>query len=134
MSTPTNIEGGFYHCERCRKVVEPTALQIEHAEQAPEANPALKCPHCHHHTVYWLLPSPEHAQTPHGRRRHRALVANEAPPSRQLSQEEVHAGFAALRRELDAVPDWKGPAPSFFSRAWLSGGPVTASAGGSPDV
>jgi hypothetical protein len=49
---------GFYHCHHCGDAVTPSAAQIELAENAPEAHPALKCPHCHKHAVHWRLPPP----------------------------------------------------------------------------
>ena len=58
---PTAAAGrsnGFYHCSHCGDVVTLSAAQIELAENAPEPDPALKCPHCHMHAVHWRRPSP----------------------------------------------------------------------------
>ena len=46
---------GCYQCSHCREVVSPSSSQIEVAENAPEADAALKCPHCHKHTVHWRI-------------------------------------------------------------------------------
>jgi hypothetical protein len=56
---PTDGRNGHYHCDHCGDTVMPSTAQIELAENAPEPNPALKCPHCHRHTVHWRMPSPQ---------------------------------------------------------------------------
>ena len=53
---------GCYYCHHCGDVVTPSLAQIELAENAPEPDPALKCPHCHKHTVHWRMPSPARAR------------------------------------------------------------------------
>jgi len=65
---------GYYHCSHCDDAVVPSATQIELAENAPEPDPALKCPHCHKHTVHWRLPwrvsarqHPQPVSVAHGR-------------------------------------------------------------------
>jgi len=45
---------GRYLCSHCGEVLIPSLAQIEIAENAPAANPALKCSHCHKHAVYWV--------------------------------------------------------------------------------
>ena len=57
-SAATGRIDGFYHCHHCGDGVTPSAALIEVAEDAPEPDPALKCPHCHRHAVHWRMPSP----------------------------------------------------------------------------
>ena len=47
---------GFYLCSHCHQQLTPSQTQIEIAANAPEANPALKCSHCHKHAVHWVPP------------------------------------------------------------------------------
>lgn len=52
------ISGGFFHCGHCNHVVEPSAVQIEAAENAPAGSLLkLKCPRCHKHEVGWKVPA-----------------------------------------------------------------------------
>lgn len=46
---------GGYWCGHCGDVVTPSPVQIEQAENATATDPALKCPHCHKHTVHWRM-------------------------------------------------------------------------------
>lgn len=54
--TETSRRDGYYLCSHCREVLTPSLAQIEIAANAPDANPALKCSHCHKHTVHWMMP------------------------------------------------------------------------------
>ena len=71
---PAGRNNGFYYCSHCCAVATPSAAQVEMAENAPDANPTLKCPHCHKYTVHWRTPSttrnrqyPQPVSAEHGR-------------------------------------------------------------------
>jgi DNA-directed RNA polymerase subunit RPC12/RpoP len=61
-SSAATTSDGLYHCNHCGDAVTPTVAQIELAENAPDSDPALKCPHCHRHTVHWRMPLPARAK------------------------------------------------------------------------
>ena len=61
--TPAPDEG-HWHCQRCKAFVTPSEHQLAAAENAPLfSQAALKCPHCHHHTVKFHLPTPVKTKT-----------------------------------------------------------------------
>jgi hypothetical protein len=78
---------GFYHCSHCFNVVTPSPAQIELAENAPDADPSLKCPHCHKYAVHWRMPSS-------------ARVKNSPQP---VSVEQGRELFAGIFRMLAAI-------------------------------
>ena len=49
---------GGYRCGHCGDAVTPSPAQIAQAENSPATDPALKCPHCHKHTVHWRMVAP----------------------------------------------------------------------------
>ena len=60
----TSRRNGYYLCSHCREVLTPSPAQLEVAENAPDANPALKCSHCHKYAVHWVKPVATKSKTP----------------------------------------------------------------------
>jgi hypothetical protein len=82
---------GFFLCLHCHHVAHPSQREIDSAENAPAgALIKLKCRGCHKHEVIWKVPMP-------------ARAAKKPRHERMLDAKQVHAGFAALKRELAAI-------------------------------
>lgn len=81
------ISGGFFHCDHCNHVVEPSQHQIEAAENAPAGSLLkLKCPRCHKHEVSWRVPS---------------VKAFKKPEPEPVSHERGLELFAQLKQKLN---------------------------------
>lgn len=74
----------WYQCLHCREVVTPSLAQIELAENAPEADPAIKCPHCHKYAVHRRFPARSELR----------------PQPKPVSLEHGHELFAGIFRML----------------------------------
>jgi hypothetical protein len=75
---------GCFRCRHCLNIVEPTAAQIELAENACSPDPALKCPLCHKYTVHWQQP----------------VAIKTSLPAGAVSQEHGRELFAGIFRML----------------------------------
>jgi hypothetical protein len=87
LALPAGRNSGFYYCSHCCAVATPSVAQVEVAENAPDANPTLKCPHCHKYTVRWRTP----------------LAAHNRQCPTSVSAEHGRELFAGIFRQLAAI-------------------------------